>query len=673
MTNLSTETLFDETETANSKQIAILKKHFPQCFDKDGHFQPEKMMEVVKANEVDMVKESYSLNWLGKAYARLLTNLPPQKLLKPDTTHNESAENSYSGNILIKGDNLEVLKHLVNGYREKVKMIYIDPPYNTGSDGFVYQDNFKFTVDDLSRLAGIDKAEAERILSFNAKGSNSHSAWLTFMYPRLYIARELMREDGVIFISIDENELSQLKILCDEIFGEVNFIECICWNKRIPKNDKGIGNIHEYILLYAKNSSLKHEFLMPKEGLDDIQELLKKLERDKKPISESENEIKRFYKKNDYDRGITLYNSMDEDYQLWGKINMSWPNQDTFGPDYVIPHPKTGNPVKMPDRGWRWKLDTFNKAAKRINNEYTDVKELHDGSFMCGRIWFAADENTQPSSITYLEEVKQFLLRSILSTKSDGGVELEKLFKGKSYFSRPKSTSLIKTLIASVQNSQNAIVLDFFAGSGTTAHAVMDLNIDDNCNRKFICMQLPEPTDSTKAAYKAGYKNIFDITKARITKVAERIAKENSDYQGDLGFKVFETIDDFRPSIDDDLEVSNESLFDDMVLSDEQYQALLTTWMLYDNNELTADITSIDLQGYNAELVNKNLYLIASNFGTQNLKCLLDKLDEDKSFAPDRIIVNGYNFDTAIQMELNEAIRSYQNKKKIAINIIVRY
>lgn len=140
-----------------------------------------------------------------------------------------------------------------------------------------------------------------------------------------------------------------------------------------------------------------------------------------------------------------------------------------------------------------------------------------------------------------------------------------------------------------------------------------------------------------------------------------------------LGFNIYETTDDFRPKIDDDFEVANESLFDDMVLSDEQYQALLATWMLYDNNKLTADITSIDLQGYNAELVNKNLYLIASDFGTQNLKCLLDKLDEDKSFAPDRIIVNGYNFDTAIQMELNEAIRSYQNKKKITINIIVRY
>lgn len=148
MTDIHTETLFDETETVNSKQISVLKKHFPQCFDKHGHFQPEKMMEVVKANEVEIVKESYSLNWLGKSYARLLTNLPPQGLLKPDTEHNSAPQNSESENLLIKGDNLEVLKHLVNGYREQIKMIYIDPPYNTGSDGFVYQDSFKFSVDD---------------------------------------------------------------------------------------------------------------------------------------------------------------------------------------------------------------------------------------------------------------------------------------------------------------------------------------------------------------------------------------------------------------------------------------------------------------------------------------------------------------------------------------------
>ena len=272
MTDIHTETLFDETETVNSKQIAVLKKHFPQCFDKHGHFQPEKMMEVVKANEVEIVKESYSLNWLGKSYARLLTNLPPQGLLKPDTEHNSASQNSESENLLIKGDNLEVLKHLVNGYREQIKMIYIDPPYNTGKDGFVYQDSFKFSVDDLSRLAGIDKAEAERILSFNAKGSNSHSAWLTFMYPRLYIARELLKEDGVIFISIDDNEQAQLKLLCDEIFGEENFVGEVVWKNVTDNNPTNVAIEHEYILVYSKESSKLENFWKSK--LSDAKDIL---------------------------------------------------------------------------------------------------------------------------------------------------------------------------------------------------------------------------------------------------------------------------------------------------------------------------------------------------------------------------------------------------------------
>ena len=622
MTNLSTETLFDETETANSKQIAILKKHFPQCFDKDGHFQPEKMMEVVKANEVDMVKESYSLNWLGKAYARLLTNLPPQKLLKPDTTHNESAENNDSGNILIKGDNLEVLKHLVNGYREKIKMIYIDPPYNTGSDGFVYQDNFKFSVDDLSRLAGIDKAEAERILSFNAKGSNSHSAWLTFMYPRLYIARELMREDGVIFISIDDNEQAQLKLLCDEVFGEENFIKDLIINTAEGGgNAKYVVNGHETLLVYAKKISNFDNLKRPK----DI--------RGKKVIIEDE-----------------LY----------------WIQEDAIREEFG----KYGN-LHYEDileiKGAEFK----NKIDEGIeNNEYVLVPKDY-GKTIIGKLRKVSEDFSKFHSILNIDNISKHLTKS-------GIKSLEDLFntqKGKSPFSNPKPLDLIKKIVLSstFKGDQNDIVLDFFAGSGSTAHSVIELNSEDQGNRKYICIQIDEPTHSGDEAFKLGYETIFDITKARITKAAQKIAKENPDYQGDLGFKIYETMNDFRPKIDDDLAVANESLFDDMVLSDEQYQALLTTWMLYDNNVLTADIISIDLQGYNAELVNKNLYLIASGFGTQNLKCLLDRLDEDKSFAPDRIIVNGYNFDTAIQMELNEAIKSYQNKKKITINIIVRY
>lgn len=664
MTNLSTETLFDETETANSKQIAILKKHFPQCFDKDGHFQPEKMMAVVKANEIDMVKESYSLNWLGKAYARLLTNLPPQKLLKPDTTHNESLENSDSGNILIKGDNLEVLKHLVNGYREKIKMIYIDPPYNTGSDGFVYQDNFKFSIDDLSRLAGIDKAEAERILSFNAKGSNSHSAWLTFMYPRLYIARELMREDSVIFISIDDNEQAQLKLLCDEIFGEENFIASYVHKNNSIKNQAKLVSVStEHLLCYAKNSEIlkKVEWRLNKKGAKDISKLFVKLKESGLDLDQIEQEIKTMYQRPKYAH-LSRWNKVDNN----GVFKDSDLSREGGSKDYTIINPETGEPCPIPNRGWGKSKDVLEKMQKQ------------------GLIWYG-DPLTPPGGKDYINEDDLIVPDSFFYYDNSIDTRWIKSTFNALVFENPKPIEMIKSLLSMV-GTQKGTILDFFAGSGTTADAVMRLNAEDNGERNFICVQLDELTyeldsktgakkakKNSKEAFNAGYNSIFDITKERITKAKAEIIENNPDFKGDLSFKVFDITSDFRPAINDDLEVSNESLFDDMVLSDEQYQALLTTWMIYDNNELTADIDHVDLQGYNAELVNKNLYLIASGFGTQNLKCLLDKLDEDKSFAPDRIIVNGYNFDTAIQMELNEAIKSYQNKKKITINIIVRY
>lgn len=195
------------------------------------------------------------MNWLGKSYARLLRNLPPETLISEDKTHNAKPENAGSQNLLIRGDNLEVLKHLKNAYANSVKMIYIDPPYNTGSDGFVYQDDRKFTPAELALLANIDEDEAARILDFTDKGSNSHSAWLTFMYPRLYIARELLKDDGVIFISIDDNEAAQLKLLCDEVFGEGNFVAQLPWRKRTAKSDVpfGISQDYEWIFVFAKS------------------------------------------------------------------------------------------------------------------------------------------------------------------------------------------------------------------------------------------------------------------------------------------------------------------------------------------------------------------------------------------------------------------------------------
>ncbi len=212
------QTLPTEKITANSEQLAVLKSNFPQCFDKQGKFIVSKLQEILQADGVDLSRESYSLNWLGKSYARVLANEPIRTMLSEDTEHNQQEQNKNSHNLLIQGDNLEVLKHLKGAYTDKIKMIYIDPPYNTGSDGFVYQDDRSFTPEQFAELAGVDLDEAKRVLDFTQSNANSHSAWLTFIYPRLYIAKQLLKEDGVIFISIDDNEQAQLKILCDEIF-----------------------------------------------------------------------------------------------------------------------------------------------------------------------------------------------------------------------------------------------------------------------------------------------------------------------------------------------------------------------------------------------------------------------------------------------------------------------
>ncbi len=245
--------------------IEILKKYFPNCFDKEGKFNLEKFKQEIKISEINLSKESYGLEWLGKSYARVLTFEPARTLLKADEEWNNKEENKSSGNILIKGDNLEVLKHLVNAYNEKIKMIYIDPPYNTGNDGFVYQDDRKFTVEELAELAGIDEERAKRILDFVSSKGNSHSAWLTFMYPRLYIARRLLREDGVIFVSIDDNEVAQLKILMDEVFGEENFVAFIIRQTRKGggSDSKHLAVEHDYMVVYIKNNRSVNKWFEP--------------------------------------------------------------------------------------------------------------------------------------------------------------------------------------------------------------------------------------------------------------------------------------------------------------------------------------------------------------------------------------------------------------------------
>lgn len=510
-------------------RLEKLKSDFPEIFT-EGKIDIEKF-KATFTDDINFNNERYVLNWAGKSDAFKALQIPTTATLKPQPE--ESVNFDTTENIFIEGENLEVLKVLQKSYYGKIKCIIIDPPYNTGNDSFIYPDSFKENKKEYQKRIG-EKDEGgylmkEGMFRKNSKDSGHyHSNWLSMMYPRLFLAKNLLREDGVIFVHIDDNEVHNLRMIMNEIFGEENFIECINWNKRVPKNDKGIGSIHEYILVFVKDSSLKHEFLMGKEGIEEIDELLSKLKKKKTPIPEAENEVRKLFNKKGYDRGITLYNSLDSDYRLWGKINMSWPNANTFGPRYEVKHPKTGNAVKIPDRGWRWKEESFNEAAKIVEGKYQSIIELHDGSFVCGRIWFDKDENTQPSSIKYLDELDKLLLRSIISLKSDGGIEVEKLFEGKSYFSYPKPTSLTKLLLNSIETKQDDIILDFFAGSGTTAQAVLELNQDDDKQRKFILVQLPEPCEQNSEAFKAGLETISDVSKERIRKVIKCIEQENT-------------------------------------------------------------------------------------------------------------------------------------------------
>lgn len=534
------------------KLAAMFPNAVTETIDENGEvvraIDKDVLMQEISCKVIDGNEERYQFTWPDKKKSVLLANAPINKTLRPvrddETTPTgaDSEGNPYcsSGsvdfdtteNLYIEGDNLEVLKLLQETYLGKIKMIYIDPPYNTGND-FVYEDDFVQSTDEYLENSGQFDDEGNRLVKNLDSNGRFHTDWLNMIYPRLKLSKDLLTDDGVIFISADDNEIENLKKMCDEIFGRSCFVDCITWNKRVPKNDnKGIGNIHEYILVYNKSSLSSRQFTMLKDGLQEIYDLLETLKKRKTPIEEAEKELRNLYSKKGYDRGITLYNNLDDNYEPWGKINMSWPNAETFGPRYDVIHPATNKPTKVPDRGWRWNETTFSSQL-----DYANVKKRFDGSYVCGNIWFASDENTQPSSIKYLKDVSRMLLRSIISLKSDGGIEVEKIFDGKSFFSYPKPVSLLRLLLNSIEEKEDYI-LDFFSGSATTAHAVMKLNAEDNGKRKFIMVQLPEMTDEKNEAYKAGYKNICEIGKERIRRAAKKIAEENPEAKFDGGFRV---------------------------------------------------------------------------------------------------------------------------------------
>lgn len=670
MTEITKETLFSSNTQPENERLALLKQHFPNCFDKNGVFLPEKMTEELHAKGVATQKEGYSLNWLGKSYAKVLRDTPPETLLAEDVAHNQQPENVNSENLLIKGDNLEVLKHLKHAYKNQIKMIYIDPPYNTGSDGFVYQDDCKFTPQQLAKLGGVDLDEAKRVLEFTAKKSNSHSAWLTFMYPRLYIARELLRDDGVIFISIDDNEQAQLKILCDEVFGEENFLAEFIVNSNSSKNNsKKVSISHEYMLCYIKSVLNQEEWKVEKQQINEFKKRanqLLKMNLTKDEIHQELLQLVKYPRFYDFDH----YTFADNN-GIYRTDNSGGVEDGNFYTEIL--HPITGKPCIKPSGGWRYKDDVLKEMVQ--NNQ----------------IIFGKDETIIPSVKRYLHDYTEQIPKSNVYFDSQSTTKWLKSIDIP--FPFPKAIELIKHFIF-IATKENDFVMDFFAGSGTTAHATMQLNAELNQNRKFICVQLPENLDenlknATSAEAKKSIKkmiawadkhhkphNLFEITKARIEKAAAKIQAENPDYSGDLGFKIFQTKPNFQTALDVDFDSAQTEIPDskNAMLSDEQLNTLLTTWRVYDGCRLPENVQLIDLAGYTAYYCRQHLYLLASGFSSECVKALIEKLDNDKDFIPERIVLFGENMDSAMQKELAQAVKTYANKKGLNnLSVLARY
>ncbi|WP_298703091.1 site-specific DNA-methyltransferase [uncultured Veillonella sp.] len=440
-----------------------------------GYFDTQKFLDALKEHNVDEIKNGYHLDFVGKNYAKRQAGEQPLTVIVPDRNHNSKGENKISKNLFFSGDNLEVLRHLQNNYENSIDVMYIDPPYNTGSDGFIYPDKFEYSDEKLQAMFNLNENELARLKSIQGKAT--HSAWLTFMYPRLYLAKKLLKDTGVVFVSIDDHEDGNLRLLMDEIFGEDGFLTQIIWERAYaPVNlKKHFSTSHDYILCYAKNINLAVCNGLPRS-----------------------------------DEANNRYSNPDNDSRgLWKAADLS------VGPAvesniYEITTP-SGRKV-LPPSGRSWSLS----------------KAVFDKHVKDNRIWFGVEGNNVPSSKRFLSEVKQGITPMTIWKYTDVGHSqdatkcLKDLFDGKSYFDYPKPVELIKRCVQ-LYGDSNSIIMDFFAGSGTTADAVMQLNAEDKGKRQYILVQLPELIKENSVAYKDGYKTIDEITKYRLDKSISKI------------------------------------------------------------------------------------------------------------------------------------------------------
>lgn len=490
-----------ESVDMTEKNIEKMESLFPNCItealDENGKLKKAINFGVLKqmlSNEIVDGDEAYEFTWVGKKSAIVEANKPTRKTLRPCQEKSVNWENTE--NIYIEGDNLEVLKLLQESYLDKIKMIYIDPPYNTGND-FIYIDDFTQSEDEFIEASRQYDSDCNQLFKNTDTNGRFHSDWCSMMYSRLMLARNLLSKDGVIFISLDDGEFDNLKKICNEVFGEKNFLECLIWKKRAtPPNDRNIGRIHEFILCYAKD-------------IENV--VLGLLPRDDKSISR--------YKNPDNDaRGPWIASDLSANGK-GGRIVQSCV--------YPIKNPYNGKDY-YPSEGRCW---LFNKEKMDVW-----IKE--------GRVSFR--ENTgAPFLKRYLSEVRKGVTLPTIMTEfgysQTSAAESDRIFGIKGVFEYAKPTTLLNPLIKVGTVSEHDIILDFFSGSSTTAHAVFQINAELGTNKKFIMVQIPEQCKKNSVAYRAGYNTICDLAQDRLKKVGEKIQIDASEMNKnvDVGFRVF--------------------------------------------------------------------------------------------------------------------------------------
>lgn len=522
-----------ESVDMTAQNIEKIGALFPNCITEsvgeDG--KPKKainfdLLRQMLSGDVIEGDEAYEFTWVGKKASIVEANKPIRKTLRP--CKEESVNWDTTENLYIEGDNLDVLKLLQESYLGKVKMIYIDPPYNTGHD-FVYPDSFIMDNDDYNDSIGYFDEDGN--VNFkrenNANAAKYHSDWCSMLYSRLVLARSLLTDDGVILINMDENEIANLQKLCAEVFGEANDLGTIVWDKRNPKGDaRGVSYQHEYILVYAKNKVVftsKCKMQRPKKNaasmIKKAKHLFSKIGAGYSLDDANEEFQLWLSKQTDLSGGERAYNRIDDSGKLYQAVSMSWPNKKKAPDDYFVPliHPVTGKPCPVPERGWRNPSSTMQQLLK--NN----------------LILFGADETTQPRR-KYLLEGNMY--ENIPSLLYYGGSDTDLLSEMEIPFDTPKVVSICAEHIASFTNGED-IVLDFFSGSATVAHAVMQQNADDGSKRKFIMVQVPEPVVEGSEAARMGYENLCEIGIKRIKKAGELLSQTYGSNKSDFGFRVF--------------------------------------------------------------------------------------------------------------------------------------